>query len=78
MVRKTVKITLLEERYVDPKTKFVRVRLEIPEEFSTEFSNNVGAGLDLKAIFRLFIDDFVKAYRAWLSTPKEYQEEVEI
>jgi hypothetical protein len=78
MVRKTVKITLLEERYVAPKTKFVRVRLEIPGEFSMEFSDNVRADLDLKAIFRLFIDDFVKAYRAWLSTPKEYQEEVEI
>lgn len=78
MVKKTVKMTLLEERYVDPKTKFVRVRLEVPGEFSVEFSNNVRADLDLKAIFRLFLDDFLKAYRAWLSTPKEYSEEVEV
>jgi hypothetical protein len=78
MVRKVVRATLLEERYVDPKTKFVRVRMEVPGEFSTEFSNNVRADLDLRAVFRLFLNDFLKAYRAWLSAPKEYQEEVEV
>jgi hypothetical protein len=78
VARKTVKITLLEERYVDRDTKFVRVRFEVPGEFSVEYSNNVRAGLDLKAVFKLFIDDFIKAYKAWLSTPKEYSEEVEV
>jgi hypothetical protein len=78
VARKTVKVTLLEERYVDPRTKFVRVRFEVPGEFSVEFSNNVRADLDLKALFGLFIDDFIKAYRAWLSAPKEYSEEVEV
>jgi hypothetical protein len=78
MMKKAVKMTLLEERYVEPETKYVRVRFEVPGEFSVEFSNNVRADLDLKAIFGLFIGDFVKAYRAWLSAPKEYEEEVEV
>lgn len=78
MARKNVRMTVLEERYVDPMTKFVRVRIEIPREFSMEYSNNVRADLDLKAIFKLFINDFIKDYKRWLSTPKEYQEEVEV
>jgi hypothetical protein len=77
-MKKAVKMTLLEERYVDPNTKFVRVRFEVPGEHSVEFSNNVRADLDLKAIFKLFLGDFIKAYRAWLSAPKEYSEEVEL
>lgn len=40
-MKKTVKMTLLEERYVDPKTKFVRVRMEVPGEFSAEYSEEV-------------------------------------
>jgi hypothetical protein len=78
VVRKIVRMTLLEERYVDPKTKFVRVRLEIPGEFSVEYSNNVRADLDLKALFNLFIGGFMRDYKNWLSAPKEYQEEVEV
>jgi hypothetical protein len=35
-MKKTVKMTLLEERYVDPKTKFVGVRMEVLGEYSEE------------------------------------------
>jgi hypothetical protein len=38
----------------------------------------VRADLDLKDVFKLFIGDFIKAYRAWLNAPKEYSEEVEL
>lgn len=78
MARKTVRMTVLEERLVDPNTKFVRVQLEVPGEFSLELSNNVRADLEPKDILRIFVKDFLEAYRRWLKTPKTYEEEVEV
>jgi len=71
-------MTVLEERLVDPNTKFVRVQLEVPGEYSLEFSNNVRADLGLKDMFRIFLPDFLEAYTRRLKTPKTYEEEGEV
>jgi len=76
-VRKKVIMTLLEEKAVNERTKQVTVRMET-DDFSRIYTNNVRADLNLKQIFNLFIGQFIRDYREWLSRSKTYEEEVEV
>lgn len=78
MSSKEVVMRVLEERMVNQDTKFVRVEICVPDEYCSQYSNNVLASFTYDDIFNLFIDQFINDYKNWLSQPKEVRRSVTI